>query len=322
MIVVIFLMVDEDFGDSYIYEIVGGYVFFDIDGDKIVVKDGVDIDFEIDESYMLIVKIMDVGGFFYQEDIMIDVVDVNEVLEIDGDLVVIVDEGGLVVFMMDDLNFIDEDDVVVGIMFLVFNLLNGEVYVGGNFVISFMVIELVNGDVFFVYDGFEMIFVGFNVIVEDGNEDGLILMLSVFSLIVNLVNDVLEVLLVLLYDQVVSFNGIDQYLIVVNDVVLWLDSWIIEVWVCMSDDDGVYYCIIIVLVGGQQIYFLLVKDGQVYVWFDVIGVGGIMFYEFQGGVVVDGDWYYVVGSWDSVMGILVLYVDGQYVILQINLVGM
>lgn len=155
MVVVSLFMVDQDVGDVYVYIIQSGNDddLFDIDGNQIVVKDGVDIDFEIDVSYMLMIRIIDIGGLFYEEDIMINVVDVNEVLM---DIVV----GFLDVIVI---------EMVVGGIMKVVGSGSGQ-YVISDGIDSFFVLFIIFGDVVIV----QMIFefggvVGLNVVIYQGN---------------------------------------------------------------------------------------------------------------------------------------------------------
>ena len=69
---------DADRGDSHFYEIVGGHPLFEIDGDEIRVKAGAHLDFEMQNSYDIVVRSTDGAGKSVTETVHITIKDVNE----------------------------------------------------------------------------------------------------------------------------------------------------------------------------------------------------------------------------------------------------
>jgi len=72
---------DPDAGDTFTYAITGGANDkFEIDGDRIVVKDGANLDFETATSHQIDVEVTDSAGGTYSETITIAVDDLNEMM--------------------------------------------------------------------------------------------------------------------------------------------------------------------------------------------------------------------------------------------------
>ncbi|MEE4193387.1 MAG: cadherin-like domain-containing protein, partial [Halieaceae bacterium] len=113
----------------------------------------------------------------------------NDAPTLTGDLTAAVDEGAAYVLTGSDLGYTDVDDNDAGITFTVSNLVNGTVQVGGSPVTSFTATHLNAGQVSFVHDGSETLAAGFDVNVDDGNEDGSTPTDSTFNFTVNPVND-------------------------------------------------------------------------------------------------------------------------------------
>ena len=121
--------------------------------------------------------------------ININITSINDAPVLAGDLASSVDEGGSVVIAAADLGFTDPDDDGDGVTFTVSSLSNGVVQVNGMTQSTFTGTQLAAGQVTFLHDGSETISAGFQVSVEDGNEDSSVPTAQAFSLTVTPVND-------------------------------------------------------------------------------------------------------------------------------------
>ena len=146
----------------------------------------------VKETYT--VRVTDDFGAYVDQTVTITINGTNDAPILTGDLAANVDEGGSVVLTAADLGFTDVDDDAAGMTFAVTDLSNGAVRVGGADVTSFTGTQLATGAVSFVHDGSETIAAGFNVSVDDGNEDSSTPAASVFSLTVTPVNDVASII--------------------------------------------------------------------------------------------------------------------------------
>ena len=106
-----------------------------------------------------------------------------------GDCYANVAEGGNYVITSADLCFSDPDDDASGVTFTISNLVNGTVRVNGIAATGFTGQQLASGLVTFQHDGAETATASFNVVVEDGNEDGSAPVASTFHFTVSPVND-------------------------------------------------------------------------------------------------------------------------------------
>ncbi len=115
---------------------------------------------------------------------------VNDAPVLTGDLSATVNEGETYAPIgLSDLGFTDPDDIGSGVTFTVSNLVNGEIRVNGFAQNSFTGDQVSGGNVSFHHNGTETLTAGFNVSVEDGNEDGSAPIAQAFSITVNPVND-------------------------------------------------------------------------------------------------------------------------------------
>lgn len=114
---------------------------------------------------------------------------VNDAPLLTGDLAATVSEGGAAILGAADLGYIDPDDSAADMTFTISALSNGAVKVSGISQTSFTGAQLAAGLVSFVHDGSETLAAGFQVHVEDGNEDGSAPLYSSFGLSVTAVND-------------------------------------------------------------------------------------------------------------------------------------
>jgi len=114
---------------------------------------------------------------------------VNDAPVITGDLAATVDEGSSYTLTAADLGFDDPDDIASGVTFTVSNQMNGMVMANGVASTSFTGQQLLSGVVSFTHDGSETTAASFNVVVEDGNEDGSAPTPSTFNFTVNPIND-------------------------------------------------------------------------------------------------------------------------------------
>ncbi|MGH6692899.1 MAG: cadherin-like domain-containing protein, partial [Gammaproteobacteria bacterium] len=106
-----------------------------------------------------------------------------------GDLSATLAEGGVYTLTLTDLGWSDADDSASGVMFTVSNLVNGTLRVNGVAAPSFTGEQLQNGLVTFEHNGSETTTASFQVLVEDGNEDGSAPVLGTFNFSVTPVND-------------------------------------------------------------------------------------------------------------------------------------
>jgi VCBS repeat-containing protein len=80
-------------------------------------------------------------------------------------------EGGTYFFGTGDISYSDPDDTDKGVTYTVTNLQHGAIYVNNVKSIKFTADDIANGKVRFVHDGSEESTAGFDISVEDGNED-------------------------------------------------------------------------------------------------------------------------------------------------------
>ena len=113
----------------------------------------------------------------------------NDAPVLTGDLAATITEGGTYTLTSADLNFTDPDDGAAGVTFTVSGLSNGTLFVNGIAASSFTGAQLAAGLVTFTHNGSETLLAGFNVTVEDGNEDGSAPVAQPFSFTVTPVND-------------------------------------------------------------------------------------------------------------------------------------
>lgn len=106
-----------------------------------------------------------------------------------GDLAATVLEGGSYTLVAADLGYADADDTDAGVTFTVSSLVNGVVLVNGSAATSFTGAQLTGGLVTFSHDGSETAAGSFDVVVEDGDEDGSTPVASTFNFTVTSVND-------------------------------------------------------------------------------------------------------------------------------------
>ena len=114
---------------------------------------------------------------------------VNDAPVLSGDLAATVLEGGSYTLVAADLGYTDADDGDADVTFTVSNLVNGTLLVNGVAAASFTGTQLTNGLVTFSHDGSETAAGSFEVVVEDGNEDGSTPVASTFNFAVTSVND-------------------------------------------------------------------------------------------------------------------------------------
>ena len=113
----------------------------------------------------------------------------NDAPVLTGDLAAPINEGGTYQLTTADVNFTDPDDGAADVTFTATGLTNGTLYVNGIAGNSFTGAQLAAGLVTFVHDGSETLTAGFNVSVEDGNEDGSAPVAQPFTFTVAPVND-------------------------------------------------------------------------------------------------------------------------------------
>jgi hypothetical protein len=106
---------------------------------------------------------------------------VNDPPAITGDLTADVVRGGSYTLKLADLGYIDPDDVASDVTFTVSNQLNGTVKVNGVAATSFTAQQLLDGLVKFTQDGSNTGSASFDIVVEDGEEDGSTPALSTFN---------------------------------------------------------------------------------------------------------------------------------------------
>jgi hypothetical protein len=114
---------------------------------------------------------------------------VNDAPVLTGDLSAAMLEGGSYTLTATDLGWSDVDDNASGVTFMVSNPLNGAITVNGLAATSFTGQQLLDGLVAFAHDGSETTSASFEVLVEDGNEDGSAPLSGTFNLAVTPVND-------------------------------------------------------------------------------------------------------------------------------------
>ena len=114
---------------------------------------------------------------------------VNDAPVLTGDLAATVLEGDSYTLDATDLGYADADDVAAGITFTVTGITNGTLLVDGVAASSFTATQLAGGLVTFVHDGGETTSASFDVVVDDGDEDGSTPVASTFNLTVTPVND-------------------------------------------------------------------------------------------------------------------------------------
>jgi VCBS repeat-containing protein len=95
----------------------------------------------------------------------------NDAPVLSGDLAAPINEGGTYQLTTADLNFTDLDDVAANVTFAVAGITNGALYVNGVAGNTFTGAQLAAGLVTFQHDGSETLTAGFQVSVEDGNQD-------------------------------------------------------------------------------------------------------------------------------------------------------
>ncbi len=101
----------------------------------------------------------------------ITVTGVNDAPVLTGTLSATVAEGASHTIAVSELGFSDPDDVAGGVTFTVSDLSHGTLMVNGVAATTFTGAQLAAGKVVFVHDGSETTSAGFDVSVEDGNED-------------------------------------------------------------------------------------------------------------------------------------------------------
>ena len=106
-----------------------------------------------------------------------------------GDLAAPINEGGTYQLTTADLNFTDPDDGAANVTFTVTGLTNGTLYVNGVAGNTFTGAQLASGLVTFQHDGSETLTAGFQVSVEDGNEDLSAPVAQAFNFTVTAAND-------------------------------------------------------------------------------------------------------------------------------------
>jgi Ca2+-binding RTX toxin-like protein len=110
---------------------------------------------------------------------------VNDAPVLTGDRALTMNEGATSTITATDLGYTDPDDVDAGVTFTITGLSNGTLLVGGIAATSFTGEQLAAGQVSFQHDGTETTTAGFNVSVEDGNEDGSTPVAQAVSITVN-----------------------------------------------------------------------------------------------------------------------------------------
>ncbi|MCZ4274179.1 DUF4214 domain-containing protein [Maritalea porphyrae] len=169
---------------------------FEIDGVELFLKAGTALDFETSPSFSVGVSVDDVSIGATPDATSalatVQITNVNDAPTITGDLSATVDEGSTVALTGADLGFTDQDDNADNVVFTVSNLSNGLIKVGGIAQTSFTGTQLANNTVSFQHDGSNTLAAGFNVVVEDGDEDGSVPVSSAFSLVVNPIFEPIE----------------------------------------------------------------------------------------------------------------------------------
>ena len=113
----------------------------------------------------------------------------NDAPVLTGDRAAPINEGGTYQLTTADVNFTDPDDNAANVTFTISGLSNGTLYVNGSPSLTFTGQQLVDGLVSFTHDGSETLAAGFNISVEDGNEDVSAPVAQPFSFTVTPVND-------------------------------------------------------------------------------------------------------------------------------------
>jgi Ca2+-binding RTX toxin-like protein len=110
---------------------------------------------------------------------------------ISGDLASSGNEGATIYITRNDLYFTDPDvlDDELNVTFTVSNQANGVVKVNGTAATSFTAYQVRTGQVSFTHNGGETTTAGFDVTIEDGNEDGSTPVKSRFNFTIGAVND-------------------------------------------------------------------------------------------------------------------------------------
>ncbi|MGV3551065.1 putative Ig domain-containing protein, partial [Rhizobium sp.] len=117
---------------------------------------------------------------------------VNDAPVLTGTLSSRVTEGASHVLTLSELGYTDPDNGADDVTFTVSGLVNGTVMVNGTAATSFTGAELAAGQVAFLHDGSETAVAGFNVSVEDGDEDSSAPASGVFNFKVDAENDAPE----------------------------------------------------------------------------------------------------------------------------------
>ena len=117
-------------------------------------------------------------------EIRIGITGTNDAPVLAGDLAATVEHGDAVVLTTDDLSFTDPDNDASDVTFTVSSLNHGTIFVDGVTASSFSLTQLQDGLVSFVHDGSQTSTASFQVVVEDGNEDGSTPVASTFNLTV------------------------------------------------------------------------------------------------------------------------------------------
>jgi VCBS repeat-containing protein len=113
----------------------------------------------------------------------------NDAPVLTGDRAAPINEGGSYQLTTADVNFTDPDDNAANVTFTISDLSNGTLYVNGNPSLTFTGQQLADGLVSFTHDGSETLTAGFNVSVEDGDEDVSAAVAQPFSFTVTPTND-------------------------------------------------------------------------------------------------------------------------------------
>jgi VCBS repeat-containing protein len=113
----------------------------------------------------------------------------NDAPVLTGDLAAPINEGGTYQLTTADVNFADPDDGASDVTFTVGGLSNGTLYVNGIAATSFTGQQLADGLVTFTHNGSETLTAGFNISVEDGDEDSSAPVAQPFNFTVSPVND-------------------------------------------------------------------------------------------------------------------------------------
>jgi large repetitive protein len=123
------------------------------------------------------------------QDVTFTITGTNDAPVLSGDLAAPINEGGTYQLTTADLNFTDPDDGAANVTFTVTGISNGTLYVNGVAGNTFTGAQLAGGLVTFQHDGSETLTAGFQVSVEDGNEDLSAPVAQAFNFMVSAVND-------------------------------------------------------------------------------------------------------------------------------------